>query len=77
MQVTILLEETSSAQVPYLPLFHESAHTVAMVKHSMYVVRKAVQHLNTGQTSVVTVDQPLYAIVQPDPVEVARDVWRR
>ena len=31
-----------------LPLFHDSAHTVAMVKHSMYVVRKAVQHLNTG-----------------------------
>ena len=46
------------------PLFHESAHTAAMVKHTMDVVRKAVQHLNAGQTPVVTFDQPLYAIAK-------------
>jgi len=45
-----------------LPLFHENAHTVAMIKHSMDVVRKAVHHLNAGQTPVLTFDQPLYAI---------------
>jgi hypothetical protein len=49
-------------QSALLPLFHESAHTVAMIKHSMDVVRKAVHHLNAGQTPVVTFDQPLYAI---------------
>ena len=37
-----------------LSLFHESAHAVAIVKHSMDVVRKALQHLNAGQTPVVT-----------------------
>ena len=37
---------------------------MAIVKHSMDVVRKAVQNLNAGQTPVVTFDQPLYAIVK-------------
>ena len=31
-----------------LPLFQESAHTVAMIRHSIDVVRNAVQHLNPG-----------------------------
>ena len=39
-------------------------NTVAMVKHSMDVVRKAVQHLYAGQTPVVTLYQPLYAIAK-------------
>ena len=29
-----------------LPLFQESAHTVAMIKHSLDVISKAVEHLN-------------------------------
>ena len=32
-----------------LPLFLESAHSVAMIKHSMTIVQAAVQHLNPGQ----------------------------
>ena len=47
-----------------LPLFHENAHTVAMIKHSMDVVKKAVQNLNDKQTPVVAFDQPLYAIAK-------------
>ncbi len=35
-----------------------------MIKHSLDIVRKAVQHLNAGQTPVVTLDQPLYAIAK-------------
>ena len=31
-----------------LPLFMESAHTVAMISHSMDVVKNAVEHLNPG-----------------------------
>ena len=34
------------------------------LKRSMNVVRKVIQHLNTGQTPVVTFDQPLYAIAK-------------
>ena len=45
-----------------LPLFLESAHTVAMIKHSYCIVKSAVKHLNPGQTPVLTFDQPLYAL---------------
>ena len=31
-----------------LPLFMESAHTVAMISHSMDVVKNAVEYLNPG-----------------------------
>lgn len=48
-----------------LPLFQESAHTVAMIRHSMDVVRNAVMHLNPGQTPVMTFDQPLFALGKP------------
>lgn len=47
-----------------LPLFLESAHTVAMIRHSMAVIRDAVQHLNPGQTPVITCDQPLFALAK-------------
>ena len=47
-----------------LPLFHESAHTVAMIKHSMDVIVSAVQHINPGQTPVIACDQPLFAIAK-------------
>ena len=47
-----------------LPLFTECSHTVAMVRHSMDVVRSAVEHLNAGQTLVITFDQPLFALAK-------------
>jgi len=47
-----------------LPLFLDSAHSVAMVKHSMEVVRAAVQYLNPGQILVLSADQPLYALAK-------------
>ena len=47
-----------------LPLFPDSAHSVAMIKHAMSIVHAAVQHLNPGQVPVLTVDQPLYAIAK-------------
>ena len=47
-----------------LPLFQESAHTVAMIRHSIDVVRKAVQHINPGQTPVLTCDQPLFTLAK-------------
>ena len=47
-----------------LPLFRESAHTLAMVKHGMDIIKTATNHLNPGQIPVVTVDQPLYAIAK-------------
>lgn len=39
-----------------MPLFHDNAHSLAMVKH---IIMKATQHVNSGQIPVLTVDQPL------------------
>ncbi len=47
-----------------LPLFHEQAHTVAMIRHSMTLMEQDIQHLNPGQIPVFTVDQPLYALAK-------------
>ena len=47
-----------------LSLFVDSVHTVAMNRHSMDVVKNAVEHVNPGQTTVVTLDQPLFALAK-------------
>ena len=47
-----------------LPLFLDNAHTVAMIRHSMDVVKAAVQYLNPGQIPVLAMDQPLYALAK-------------
>ena len=53
-----------AAIVALLPLFLENAHSVAMIRHSMDVVKAAVQHLNPGQVPVLAADQPLYALAK-------------
>ena len=47
-----------------LPLFEESAHTVAMIQHAMKIVKASTSHLNPLQIPVITMDQPLYAIAK-------------
>ena len=37
---------------------------MAMIKHSFSVIKSAVDHLNPGQTPVITFDQPLYALAK-------------
>ena len=37
---------------------------MAMIRHSIDVVRNAVQHLNPGQTPVLTCDQPLFTVAK-------------
>ena len=50
------------AIVTMLPLFRDSAHSPAMVKHGMRVIQQITNHVNPGQIPVMTVDQPLFAI---------------
>ena len=61
-----------------LPLFAEAAHSKAMIKHAItvvmclalksigailiFIIIKAVEHLNPGQAAVIEFDQPLYAL---------------
>ena len=47
-----------------LPLFLDNAHSVAMIRHSMDIVKAAIQHLNPGQVPVLAADQPLYALAK-------------
>ncbi len=47
-----------------LPLFLDSANSVAMTRHSMDIINVAVQHLNPGQTPIFAADQPLYALAK-------------
>ena len=47
-----------------LLLFLDSAHTVAMIRHSMDVVKNVVEHVNPGKPPVVTLDQPLFALAK-------------
>ena len=47
-----------------LLIFQEEANSVAMILHSMNIVKSSVQFLNPGQIPVVAGDQPLYAIAK-------------
>lgn len=58
------LQDLPSTVTAMLPLFYEDSKSVAMIRHSMDVIKLAVQKLNSGQVPVITLDQPLYAIAK-------------
>ena len=47
-----------------MPLFDDNAHSVAMIKHGMECISKAVHKLNSAQTPVIAFDQTLYAMAK-------------
>ena len=47
-----------------LPLFHDVAHSEAMIFHAMNVIRSAVHHVNPLQAPIIAMDQPLYALAK-------------
>ena len=47
-----------------LPIFRNKASTSPMIYHAMSVIQRATEKLNPGQTPVITLDQPLYAIAK-------------
>ena len=50
------ISESSVTLTSLLPLFYDQAKSVAMIRHSMDVVKKAVEILNPGQIPIITVD---------------------
>ena len=48
--------------VTSLPLFPDDSKSVAMIRHSMDVIKDAVSQVNRGQIPVFTVDQSLYTL---------------
>ena len=57
-------EVPPAAITAMLPMFLESAHSVAMVKHSMDIIQAVTKHVNPSQIPVLTADQPLYALAK-------------
>ena len=47
-----------------LPLFHEKAATIAMMKHGMTTISHTISICNPDQVPVMVVDQPLFAIAK-------------
>ncbi|MES9882849.1 MAG: hypothetical protein ABW185_18430 [Sedimenticola sp.] len=47
-----------------LPLFPDDSKSIAMIRHSMDVVRDAVTILNPGQIPVIACDQPLFKLAK-------------
>lgn len=57
-------EGMNVALTSLLPLFHEVAHSVAMILHSMDIVKTTVNILKPGQIPVLTCDQSLYTLAK-------------
>ena len=47
-----------------MPLFLENPHSAPMIFHGMNVIRSAVELVNPGQTPVIAMDQPLFALAK-------------
>ena len=45
-----------------MPLLDESVNSAAMVRHCMNIIEELASHLNPGQVTIITGDQPVYAI---------------
>ena len=58
------VDPSSVAITSLLPLFRDQANSVAMIRHSMGVIKTAVDILNPGQVPVITADQPLYTLAK-------------
>ena len=59
VQQAVILPAAINAQ---LLLFVDSAHSVAMIRHSMVIVKAEIQHVNPGQVPVLAADQLLFAL---------------
>ena len=46
--------------VGVFPIFYDTAATMAMQKHAMFVIKKAIEFVNPGQVPVIEGDCPLY-----------------
>jgi hypothetical protein len=47
-----------------MSLFLENAHSAPMILRGMNVIRSAVELVNPGQTPVIAMDQPLFALAK-------------
>ena len=57
-------QDSLTSLTALLPLFEEQSKSVAMIRHSLNMIKASVDKLNPGQTPVVAFDQQLYAIAK-------------
>ena len=57
-------DDSEVALISMLPLFNDQARSVAMIRHSMNIVKTAVEVLNPGQEPVLACDQLLYSLAK-------------
>ena len=50
------------AVISLLSMFHKNAHSIATILHAMTMIKAAVNHVNPGQTPVIALDQPHFAL---------------
>ena len=58
------LSSYQPAIITLLPMFLDNAHSMAMIAHSMRVIKVAVEHVNPSQAPVIALDQPLFALAK-------------
>jgi hypothetical protein len=58
------LSSYQQAIITLLPMFLDNAHSMAMIAHSMRVIKVAVEHVNPSQAPVIALDQPLFALTK-------------
>ena len=59
-----------TATTSLLPLFEENAHSKAMIQQSMKLVKDAIPCINPGQTLIIGMHQPFYALAK-------QNQWKR
>ena len=55
-------QKTEISKIALLPLLEESINSPAMVRHCANVLSRITNYLNANQTTLVTADQPVYAL---------------
>jgi hypothetical protein len=58
------LPDYEPAVTSLMPLFLENAHSAPTILHGMNVIRSGVELVNPGQTPVIAMDQPLFALAK-------------
>ena len=59
-----LVNRSSSFVSALLPLLPDQAKSVAMIRHSINVIKASIDFLNPGQVPVIAMDQPLFAVAK-------------
>ena len=58
------LTESPTTTSFLLPLFQEDAATIAMMRHSLDVIKKVTELVHPGQAPVVAMYQPMFTIAK-------------